>query len=133
MASKRKRRKRKGHYHTGSHESPKAGTCEYRSGWELLFMQHLDGDPTVATYQYEGLCIEYLSNKKTGKHRKYYPDFLIEHVDGRKRLVEIKPSKRVDQARVQKKLDAARVWCQAHGVALEVITEVELKGMGLLK
>lgn len=129
----KKRRKRKGHYHTGSHESPKAGTCEYRSGWELLFMQHLDGDPTVATYQYEGLCIQYLSNRKTGKHRKYYPDFLIEHVDGRKRLVEIKPKKRVDQARVQKKLKAAEAWCLEHGVTLEVITEVELKVMGLLK
>lgn len=129
----RRRRKRKGHYHTGTHESPKAGSCEYRSGWELLFMQHLDADPTVASYQYEGACILYLSNRKTGKMRKYYPDFLVEHVDGRKRLVEIKPSKRVDQARVQKKLVAAEAGCREHGVTLEVLTEVGLRSMGLLK
>lgn len=96
-------------------------------------MQHLDVDPTVATYQYEGVCIQYLSNRKTGKMRKYYPDFLVEYVDGRKRLVEIKPSKRVDQVHVQKKLVAAEAWCREHDVTLEVLTEVGLRSMGLLK
>jgi hypothetical protein len=133
LANRRKRRRRKGHYHIGIHSSPKAGDCEYRSGWELLFMQHLDADASVASYQYEGICIPYVSNTRSGKLRKYYPDFLVEHVDGRKRLVEIKPKKRMEQARIQKKLKAAEAWCLTHGVALEVITEVELKAMGLLK
>ena len=96
-------------------------------------MQYLDADATVASYQYEQVCIPYTSNVRTGKLRKYFPDFLIEHTDGRKRLVEIKPKKRVEQARVQKKLKAAETWCSEHGVTLEVLTEVELKLMGLLK
>lgn len=96
-------------------------------------MQHLDADPTVASYEYEGLCIQYVSNLKSKRLRKYYPDFLISYTDGSKLLVEIKPKKRVPQPRVQKKLAAAQVWCQEHQVALEVITEVELRVLGLLK
>lgn len=96
-------------------------------------MLHLDSDPSVSTYQYEGLCIPYVSNVKSGRLRKYFPDFLVEHVNGRKRLIEIKPSKRVNQANVQKKLTAALTWCQEHQIALEIITEIELRAMGLLK
>ena len=96
-------------------------------------MQHLDADATVAVYQYEQFSIPYVSNVKSGKLRKYFPEFLVEYTDGRKRLIEIKPSKRVEQVRVQKKLKAAEAWCLEHGVTLEVITEVELKVMGLLK
>lgn len=131
---KRAGRKKRGHYHTGTHVSSKTGQeCRYRSGWELLYLQHLDADPTVVTFTYEATVIPYVSNKRTGKLRKYYPDFLVDYVGGRRVLVEIKPKKRLEQARVKKKLDAAREWCGAHGVTLEVITEVELRQLGLLK
>ena len=131
--AKRRKRKRKGHYHTGVHTSPKAGECKYRSGWELSYMQYLDGEATVASYTYEQVKIPYVSNVKTGKLRNYFPDFLVVYVDGVQKLVEIKPSKRVTQVKIQKKLKAAETWCSEHGVTLEVITEVELKVMGLLK
>ncbi len=130
-AVKKRHRRRKGHYHTGVHESPKAGPCKYRSGWELLYMQHLDADPDVLMYLYEGVKIPYISNIRTKKVRHYFPDFLVERSTG-KTLVEIKPKKRVTQANVTKKLDAARAWCSDHGVSLAVITEVELKLLGLL-
>ena len=128
---KRRRRKRKGHYHRGNHVSPKAGECRYRSGWELKYMEWLDGNPDVVSYSYEKVVIDYTSNKRTGKQRKYYPDFLVEYSD-RKELVEIKPSKRLVQARVKKKLEAATAWCLAHGVLLKVMTEHGLKELGLL-
>jgi hypothetical protein len=95
-------------------------------------MQWLDAEPTVASYGYETVIIPYVANSRTGKTRKYFPDFLIEFTDGKRILVEVKPSKRLAQVRVQKKLAAARQWCTAHGAALQVITEVELRGMGLL-
>jgi len=129
----KKRRKRKGHYHTGVHVSTKTGQeCKYRSGWELLYMQYLDVDPNVISYEYEKMFIPYLSNKKTGKLRKYYPDFYVVRKDGNF-LIEIKPSKRVSQAKVKKKLDAALIWCSEHSVTLEIITERELKLLGLMK
>lgn len=133
MAAK-KRRKRKRKYHTGIHVSPKTGQeCHYRSGWELAYMQFLDTDPDTVGYRYEDVSIPYLSNKATGKMRTYWPDFLVQKRDGEQFLIEIKPKRKLDQARVQKKLKAAALWCQAHRVTLVVLTEQELKHLGLLK
>ena len=130
---KRKKRKRKGHYKTGTHTSPKAGDCNYRSGWELEYMQYLDANSDVISYTYEQVIVAYISNIRSGKLRKYFPDFLVEYSSGVKKLVEIKPKKRLDQVKVQKKLEAAKLWCEEHGAILEIVTEVELKALGLLK
>lgn len=132
VKKKKTRRKRRGHYHRGVHSSPKAGDCSYRSGWELVYMQWLDANPAVLKYSYEGLIIEYVSNIRTGKLRKYYPDFMVDY-EGRQELIEIKPAKRVTQVKVAKKLKAAEAWCKTHGVTFKVITEKELKVLGILK
>jgi len=96
-------------------------------------MQFLDASAEVQSFEYEKLKIQYVSNVKTGKLRNYIPDIFVVYVDGTKRLVEIKPKKRLDKVTVKKKLAAARVWCSAHGVTLEIITEVELRQLGILK
>ena len=133
VARKRRRRKRKGHYHTGVHVSTKTGQhCKYRSGWELKYMVWLDTHAAVKSYEYEGMKIPYLSNVRTGKLRNYMPDFLVTFTDGSRILVEIKPSRRVKQDNIQKKLKAAEGWCRDNSVTLQVITEVELKVLGLL-
>jgi hypothetical protein len=132
--AKRRKRKRRGHYHTGVHTSPKTGlTCKYRSGWELSYMQYLDTSDAVITWAYESIVIPYVSNKKTGKLRNYHPDFLVTYADGHVELIEVKPAKRVHQAKVAKKLLAAGDYARAHGIALVIITEHELKELGLLK
>jgi hypothetical protein len=96
-------------------------------------MQHLDADPNVVSYGYERIVVGYISNVRSGKIRKYWPDFLIERADGSKTLVEIKPKRRLQNVIVQKKLTAARQWSEEHGATLEVITEDQLKALGLLK
>jgi hypothetical protein len=126
------KRRRKKRYHTGTHSSPKAGDCSYRSGWELQLMQHMDADPTVASYLYEGVEIPYLSSARSGRMRNYWPDFLVTRTDGSQQLIEVKPKRKLQHRVVQKKLAAARQWCSDHGVELTIITEVELKGLGLL-
>lgn len=131
--SRRRRKRKGGHYHRGIHNSPKAGECHYRSGWELLYMKHLDDDPDVIGYTYEQTVIPYISNVKTGRQRKYYPDFLVEHVSGTRQLIEVKPTRKLHQLTVAKKLNAARDWCQTNSVTLVVITEYELRELGLLK
>lgn len=134
MLTKRKRRKRKSRYHRGEYTSTKTGqVCHYRSGWELSYLQWLDLNPLVSAYTYEPFKIPYVSNVKTGKTRGYIPDVLIELVDGDKFLVEIKPARKVMQATVQKKLTAGKLWCLEHGALMVVITEIELKSLGLLK
>lgn len=129
----KKRRRRKKRYHTGSYTSTKTGQeCHYRSSWELSYLKHLDADPTVKEFLYETVVIPYVSNLRTKKVRRYYPDFFVSYADGRKVLVEIKPKRRLSLARVQKKLAAAEAFCRVHGMALVVLTEHELKGLGLL-
>ena len=132
MAAKKKKRRRKGHYQRGSHISPMAGECKFRSGWEQKYCVYLDSHPDVLTWSYEKTVIEYISNKRTGKVRKYYPDFYIEFKDGSKKVVEIKPKRKLQQATVLKKATAARQWCMTHGATYELLTEIELKELGLI-
>jgi hypothetical protein len=96
-------------------------------------LQYLDIDEKVVSYTYEKTVIPYISNLRTKKVRKYYPDFLITYVDGTQKLVEIKPSKRLEQGRVVKKINAAREWCKLNGITFEILTEVGLKALGLMK
>jgi len=95
-------------------------------------MGWLDSCDDVTTWSYESVIIPYVSNIKSKKMRKYFPDFLVERKDGHIELVEIKPSKRVHQVKVHKKLMAAGDHCRAHGWTMVIITELELKGLGLL-
>jgi len=122
------RRRRKKRYHTGIHLSDKlTSKCVYRSGWEKTYACLLDNDPTVISYSYESIVIPYVSNKTTHKVRRYFPDFFITYVDGSRVLVEIKPRRKLVQKTVQKKLDAAKKWCECNDVTLRIITEIELK------
>jgi hypothetical protein len=95
-------------------------------------MVHLDENPDVVSWSYEKLIIEYISNKKTKKVRKYYPDFQVEYKDGTKVVIEIKPSRKLNHPMVIKKVRAAKEWCTTHEVTYKVLTEIELKDMGLL-
>jgi len=129
-----RRKKRRGHYHRGEYTSSKTQqVCRYRSGWELSLMQYLDSDPATATWSYESVVIEYVSNARTGKKRRYFPDFYVETASGERQLIEVKPSKKLRQLAVAKKLSAAGDWCRDNQVTLRIITEVELKELGLLK
>lgn len=131
--SKKRRKKKKSHYKRGSHESLKChGVAQYRSGWELAYMKYMDSSDLVSEYHYEPFVIQYLSNVRSKKVRKYYPDFLVKFADGTTKLVEIKPKKRLTNARVQKKAKAASDWCEERGYEYVILTEIELKSMGVL-
>ena len=129
---KKKRKKRKGHYIRGTYTSPIAGECKYRSGWELKVMVYLDENPEVEMWSYEKTVIEYVSNVRTKKIRKYYPDFFVKYKDGRVELIEVKPKRKLEQAVVKKKAEAARLWCEVNGLTYKILTELELKELGLL-
>lgn len=129
------RRRRKGFKRAkrGFYTSTKTGrTHEYRSGWEARYFAHLDADPSILTWDYESLRIPYVSNTKSIRMRTYIPDLLVERSDGTKALIEIKPARKVDQAMNVKKFAAARFWCAERGMTFEVVTEVELKALGLM-
>ena len=54
------------------------------------------------------------------------PDFLIEMIDGRQRLIEVKPSRRLPDSMVQRKLTVASMFATEQGWTFNVITEREL-------
>lgn len=126
-----KRKKRR--YHTGTYKSTKTGAeIKYRSGWELEYAKWLDANPDVKTYLYEGVVVAYVSNVRSKHLSNYYPDFYIEYVDGRKELIEIKPKRKVDQLKVQKKAAAAEQWSREHGAVFKILTEADLMTMGVM-
>lgn len=95
-------------------------------------MGWFDVEPTVLSYSYESVRIPYINNVRSRRTRTYLPDFLVELTDGRKILVEVKPSKKLGHAQVMKKLAAARVWCDENKIDLQVITEKDLRLLGVL-
>jgi len=128
-----KKRRRKKHYHTGDHTSVKlVGKMRYRSGWELALAVFMDNDPNIESYSYESVVVPYVANVRTGRLRKYYVDFLVMHVGGKKTLVEVKPQRKLKQRVVQKKIESAKRWCADNDAEFAVITEVELKSMGCM-
>jgi hypothetical protein len=60
------------------------------------------------------------------------PDFLVSMVDGRQYLVEVKPSRRLDRPRVQRKLAVAQLFAQRQGWVFNLLTERELRTGPLL-
>lgn len=132
MPPKKRKPRKRGHYKRGLHISPKAGECNYRSSWEFKYMIHLDSDPTVVSWTYEQTIIEYLSNVRTKKMRRYYPDFYVKYEDGHEEIVEVKPKRKLQQAIIKKKTAAAQQWCSERKMTYRILTELELKDMGLL-
>jgi hypothetical protein len=128
---KKKKRRKRG-YRRGIHVSPIAGECRYRSSWEEKYMNYLDNNLDVATWSYEKLVIEYVANKSTNKIRKYYPDFFVELRNGDRLLIEIKQKRKLQTLIVKKKTDAAKKWCSFNNAIFLILTEVELKEMGIL-
>lgn len=133
MKAKKPKSRRKKRYQRGEYTSTKSGlTCRFRSGWEFVYMQHLDANELVVDWFYEALKIDYVSNKKTGRLRKYIPDFVVNYTDGHTDIIEIKPKRKLSNAVVVKKTFAAREWCVNNGKTYILVTEVELKALGLL-
>lgn len=132
LNKKKPQRKKKRAYKTGEYTSIKTGeVCKYRSGWELKYMEHLDVNPDVVTWHYEPVKIPYVSNKKTGKIRYYNPDFIVIRKTG-KFLEEVKPTSRLNKPTVKKKHVVGEVWSKANGMTFSVITEITLRGLGIL-
>jgi len=95
-------------------------------------MVYLDSLIDVSTWSYEQTVIEYISNIRTKKIRRYYPDFTVTFSDGHVEVLEVKPKRKLEQAAVKKKAVAAQSWCDKMGYTYKIITEVEMKSLGLL-
>lgn len=107
----------------GYHESIKCGVVPYRSSLELRFMEMLDGNSNVDSYEYEPEGIPYTLE---GKPHKYYPDFLITWTNGRQEVIEIKPSSELQTIKNKAKFDSAQFYYEELGIKFNVLTETIL-------
>lgn len=121
----------KNNHQCGDHESTKTGLKHrYRSSWECATMLFLDVSAEILAWNYECLRVSYYyENNK----RWYVPDFLVEYVDGRKEIWEIKPKEFATSRACQLKTEAAKKYCESEGIsAYRILTRDELSQMGIL-
>jgi hypothetical protein len=118
-----------------------------RSSWELDFCRWCDANPSILSWNSEGIEIPYYDVVKK-KNRRYYPDFTIrvKEVDGTESvyIVEIKPEKETLIPKKGKKKDrtflyemvtfqtnvckwkAAQLFCRKYGYKFKLMTERDL-------
>ena len=99
---------------------------------------HIQEQPLTIWYQWReqgnSLQIQLLESAPITRPRKQpnagvsyiVPDFLIEMTDGRKQLIQIKPSDRLARPITQRKLEVARQFAVSEGWTFHLITEKEL-------
>lgn len=96
----------------------------YRSSWEKAFMQFLENDSSIIQYYYEKIKIPYVY---CGNTRQYKPDFIVGN-----KIIEIKPRCYLNKQKNIAKFVAGRKYCEENNMIFEILTEVELKKMGVL-
>lgn len=119
---------RKSRYKTGVHHSDKCigKFFKYRSGYELSVATIFDLDSEVKFYAYEAVGIPYKSNQKTGKTRRYFPDFSVQYMDGTKKIIEVKRDDKVNSKNVLKKAQACKEWLASSNIGYEIWTSKEI-------
>jgi len=112
------------HYKQGTYLSVKAGKkIRFQSSYELAACKQIELDPTIRTYDRGRFGIPYSLN---GKDRNYYPDFILEYVDGSRAVLEIKPKGKVREPEVQAKIVALEKYCTTNRLKRLMWTEQEL-------
>ena len=120
----------------------------YRSSWELQMCKWCDTNPNVKYWMSEGTVIPYVSKVDRKLHR-YYIDFTVQFTNGQTVLFEIKPHRQTLKPTHKKiktkkhlnevytytrnvsKWEAAKEFAKKHDVSFQILTENELKKMGM--
>ncbi len=94
----------------------------YDSSWEHDYMKRLEKDKTVAKWtKNHGITIQYVT--EAGNVRGYRPDFLVERIDAKKELHEVKGGQFLDNPDTKRKHEAASNWCRKRGMSFVVVTK----------
>lgn len=109
---------------SGIHDAPQKSPYNferYDSELEHFYMEKLDADPLVARWtKKHGVSIPFIATN--GRKRQYRPDFLVEMIDGARKLVEVKNPQLTATDEVQRKRRAAEEWCLRRGMSYEMAT-----------
>ena len=115
----------------------------YRSNWERKFMLYCDRNDDIIYWASEELSIPYVNPIDRKVHR-YFPDFIIKTKNGKRFMIEIKPSiqtkkptpkikkskafmrESLEYIKNMAKWQAADVYCNDNGMEFKLFTEKEL-------
>lgn len=92
----------------------------YKSSWEMKAIQFLDKSEEVHSFMYEPFSIPYY-HKNNKRH--YIPDLLITYINGKQKIIEIKPSYFLNAEVNLDKFESAQKYCNDKGIVFEVWTE----------
>lgn len=123
-----KMKTKKPHFYAGLFDSAKNNKkMHYRSKFEWGVYEALELMPNVKGYVAEPFPIKY---QFEGVVRNYHPDLLIELVDGRREVWEIKPASQTERPVNRAKWEACAAHCRSYRYEFKVITE---KGSSMLR
>ncbi len=101
-------------------------SLHFRSGFEESFYKTLEKMSDVVKYKPEPFKIEYFFE---GTSHNYIPDILVEKIDGKKELWEIKPKSQIELPKNKAKWIAANEYCKKRNWEFIVYTEKGLKDL----
>ncbi len=103
------------------------GYVEYESCIERDFLLIAIHDPTVHGIQHQPKTILYLD--ECGNQSKYTPDIYLEFQDGKRMLVEIKPTSDLkdNYQKYELRWNAAKKWAESNGMVFIVATDDKIR------
>jgi hypothetical protein len=126
--SGRSKKTRKPKFKQGKYESTKTGkVLGYRSGLEEKLYKILDQHDEVSSFYSEPFHIDYVHK---GQAHKYFPDLIVNFMDGTRQVWEVKPSNQTDLEMNKNKWRAAEDACKVRGWKFEVYTEQRINKLG---
>ncbi len=116
-------------YVQGKFFSKKNGlTFDYRSSYELAYLQQLEKNEDVCSYIYEPFEIGYIDISRSA--RNYRPDFMILFKNGDMQISEVKPTAMLADFNVRAKAKAAEIFLKENfkdcSICYKFITEKDL-------
>lgn len=108
----------------GAFHSRKCGAWIYTdSNYEFARLWQHEDDTSVASFR---RCSDTIRYEFEGKARSYRPDFVVEYVDGRVVVEEVKPCAMASKGPNPAKFQAAQSFYAALGFAYLVVTEKDI-------
>lgn len=104
----------------GYFESSKSGSIPFRSSYELKAYKILDSRTDVKNYEVESLEVSYTYK---GKVRSYYPDILVNYINGNKEVVEVKPEYFTSSDKNIAKFLSCIDFCKSKGMKFTIWTD----------
>lgn len=112
----------KSKYKCGFYRTKAGSVYYYRSSWELLVLEDLDNIEDVKDFSLEKFTIPYYDNIQ--RHTRI--DFYIEFKNGRRAIVEVKPTALIDYC--VKRMNACMEYCHNHDIQFFILDSPYFNG-----